>query len=65
MSPKIEDAFASMHQNLKEKTGRSLEEWVAIARASGREKHKELVAYLQSEYGLTYGYANNIALNGA
>ncbi len=63
MSPKIEDAFASMFQNLQEKTGRSLEEWVATARSSGIEKHKELVAYLQNEHGLTYGYANSIALH--
>jgi predicted transport protein len=50
-----------MSDNLKEKTGKSLEQWAKLARGSGREKHGELVAWLKSEHGLTHGYANLVA----
>jgi len=56
------DAEATMAANLREKTGRSLEEWVQIARDTQQEKHGQIVAVLKSEHGLTHGYANFIAL---
>jgi hypothetical protein len=51
-----------MIQNLHEKTGKSLEEWVVIARGSGIAKHGELVKVLKSEHGLGHGYANLVVL---
>ncbi|QVL31491.1 DUF4287 domain-containing protein [Telmatocola sphagniphila] len=53
---------AAMIAGLQEKTGRSLEEWLPILRASGLTKHKELVTLLKTEYELTHGFANMIAL---
>lgn len=50
-----------MSDNLKEKTGKSLDQWTKLARGSGRQKHGELVAWLKSEHGLTHGYANLVA----
>lgn len=50
-----------MSANLKEKTGKSLEQWTKIARDSGRQKHGELVAWLKADQGLTHGYANLVA----
>lgn len=58
-SPK--EMEASMIANLKEKTGKSLDAWVKIARASKRPKHGELTAFLKSDHGLSHGYANLIA----
>src|SRR5262245_37860524 len=55
-------ALVSMIANLKEKTGRPLDEWIAIARKSGGAKHGEIVAFLKSKQGLTHGYANLVAL---
>jgi hypothetical protein len=55
------DAEATMVANLKEKTGRSIDAWVKIAKASRRAKHGELVKFLKSEHGLTHGYANLVA----
>lgn len=54
-------ALAKMIENLKAKTGRSLEEWVRVARASNKAKHGEIVAFLKSEHELGHGYANLVA----
>lgn len=55
------DAEASMIANLKENTGKSIDEWVRIATRGGVKKHGEIVAALKSEHGLTHGYANLVA----
>jgi hypothetical protein len=52
---------ASMTANLKENTGKSLEQWTRLAKGSGKQKHGELVSWLKSEHGLTHGYANLVA----
>ena len=51
-----------MENTLPEKTGKTLEQWVEIVTESNLEKHKEIMAFLEREYGLTYGVANFIAL---
>jgi hypothetical protein len=53
-------AAATMTANLKEKTGKSLEQWTAIAATLG-PKHGEIVAALKARHGLTHGYANMVA----
>lgn len=53
--------LATMIANLKDKTGKSLDEWIAVARASGQTKHKALVDWLKAEHGLGHGYANLVA----
>jgi hypothetical protein len=52
----------SMLQNLEEKTGKNLDQWIKVVNKSQVTKHKDIINYLKSEYGLTYGYANLIAL---
>jgi hypothetical protein len=42
---------------LEEKTGRNLEEWIALANESGLTDEKERVAWLKSEHGLGTNYA--------
>jgi hypothetical protein len=56
-----EDGMASLIRNLEEKTGRSIDAWVKLARAAGPLKHGQLVALLKKDHGLTHGYANQIA----
>lgn len=56
-----EDMANAMIANLKEKTGRTLEQWITIAARSGLAKHGELVKMLKSEHGMTHGYANLVA----
>lgn len=57
--PKAE--VEAMARNLQEKTGKSLAQWVAIAKKSGKAKHGEIVAHLKAEHGLGHGYANLVA----
>lgn len=61
MAKTPEEAMATMVANLKEKTGRALPEWVALARASGLPKHGQVVAMLKADHGLGHGYANLVA----
>ncbi len=61
MAKSPEEQTAAMVATLKEKTGRALEEWIALGRASGKAKHGELVGHLKAEHGLTHGYANLVA----
>jgi predicted transport protein len=58
MAKSPEAATVSMIENLEEKTGRSLAEWVRIAQTCGKEKHGDIVAFLKSRHGLGHGYAN-------
>lgn len=68
MAKSPEAMTASMIANLKEKTGRDMDFWVAICKGSKLTKHGELVQYLKTEHRITHGYANLIvhtALNSA
>jgi hypothetical protein len=56
------EQLQSMIRNLEEKTGKPLAEWVEVARRSGLAKHKEILNHLKGEHGLTYGYANLVAM---
>lgn len=56
-----EEMAAAMVANMQEKTGRTLDEWLPIARATGITKHRALLTHIKDEYGITYGYANTIA----
>ena len=60
MAPSPEEAMKSMIANLKEKSGRSLDEWIAVVRKSGLAKHGEIVKHLKGK-GLGHGYANLVA----
>ncbi|MEM8724483.1 MAG: DUF4287 domain-containing protein [Pseudomonadota bacterium] len=55
-----EDQLATMLANIPEKTGKTLDEWLALIRASGLEKHGELMKLLKSEHGVGHGFANLI-----
>jgi hypothetical protein len=57
----VDAATATMIANLETNTGKSLDQWTALARDSGQAKHKALVDWLKVEQGLTHGYANLVA----
>jgi len=61
MSKSPEAATESMIQNLKEKTGKSLEEWIKVVKSSKLAKHGEIVSMLKSQHGMGHGYANLVA----
>ena len=62
MPSNVDEMTASMLENLEEKTGMNLNQWIQIVNEGEMKKHKEIINFLKSEYGLTYGYANLIAL---
>jgi hypothetical protein len=47
---------------LKEKTGRSLEEWTTVIQESRWTSHGQMVSGLKADHGVSHGYANQIAL---
>lgn len=61
MASTPEEQLAAMVASLKEKTGRTMDEWAVLAAASGKAKHGELVTWLKASHGITHGYANLIA----
>ena len=58
MSKSPEEMAAKMIANMKEKTGKTLPQWVKLAKSSGLEKHGQIVKWLKSEHGMTHGFAN-------
>ncbi len=55
-----EEQLKSMLQNLPEKTGKPMKEWLSILRGADLAKHGEMVKLLKAEYGVTHGFANLI-----
>jgi len=50
-----------MEANIKEKTGKSVSQWITIVKKQNFEKHGEMIKYLKTEHGFTHGYANYVA----
>lgn len=61
MAQSPEEQAAAMLANLPEKTGKSIDQWLALVTKSGAAKHGEIVKWLKGEHGVTHGYANLIA----
>src|SRR5262245_46056954 len=47
--------------NIKAKTGKTPEDFIALAHDKGLTKHGELMAWLKADFGLGHGHANAIA----
>jgi predicted transport protein len=58
----MEKSVSTMLQNVKEKTGYSLEEWKGLIAAQNLTKHGEIVKFLKETHNVTHGYASEIAL---
>ncbi len=58
----VDEALEAQLRNIEEKYGKSLSEWIAIINSSGKTKHNDIIALLKTEYGMTHGSANRIAL---
>lgn len=56
-----EEQLQTMLNNVPEKTGKALSEWMTLVKASGKVKHGEIVNWLKSEHGVTHGFAGLIA----
>src|SRR6476620_10378395 len=58
----VEEGLRTQLRNIETSTGRSIADWIALIKASGRTRHGEIVAWLKSEYGLSHGTANRLAI---
>lgn len=56
----MDKALQTMIDNMPEKTGKSLAEWIEILKGRSFSKHSEAVNYLKTEHQVTHGYANTI-----
>ncbi len=52
---------ATMEANIAEKTGKPVSHWLKVVKASGLEKHGQIVKMLKTDHGFTHGYANLVA----
>ena len=57
----IDQAVITMEENIAKNTGKTVDEWVKVARKSGLEKHGQIVKFLKTDHGFTHGYANLVA----
>jgi hypothetical protein len=62
MPKRPEEALAEMIAAFKQKTGKSMDEWLEIVRETGLAKHGEIVLHLKATHDMTHGYANQVAL---
>ena len=61
---KTKDPAQTMINNLLEKTGKTLEQWLTILKKAGfssATKHGEILKCLKDEFGISHGFANLIA----
>jgi hypothetical protein len=58
----VQDAIATMVRNIEAQTGRTVSDWVVLAKGTGLAKHGEILKWLKAEHGLGHGYANFLAL---
>ena len=58
----MDQSMQTYMKNIEAKTGKTVEALCAELRASGLAKHAELRTLAQERFGLTYGYANYLAM---
>lgn len=61
MAKSPEEMEAAMVANLKEKTGKTMPQWLGIVKSAKLGKHGEIVKMLKGEHGMGHGYANLVA----
>lgn len=49
-----------MVANLKQKTGKTLDQWLKVLEAAKLEKHGQMLTLLKTDHGVTHGFANLI-----
>jgi hypothetical protein len=58
----MDKTVATMIENLKEKTGFTLDEWKTIISKQNLTKHGEILKFLKETHSITHGYASEIGL---
>jgi len=60
LSPRQEKWFASVQANLAKNTGKTLEEWVKIAKTCPETTHRARLAWFKAEHGLLQNSASHV-----
>jgi len=60
LTPRQEKWFASVQTSLAAKTGKSLEQWVEIAKTCPETAHRSRLAWFKAEHGLLQNYASYV-----
>jgi len=58
----VEQGLQSQLRNIEATYGRSIDDWIELIRVSGLTRHGEIAAMLKTDYGLSHGAANRVAL---
>ena len=58
----VDKGLEAQIHNIEKQYGKSLSEWIALIKESGITKHTEIIAMLKSQYGMSHGSANRLAL---
>jgi hypothetical protein len=58
----VDAATATQIANIARRTGRSVDEWIALVRSSGAQKHGAIVSMLKTDHGFGHGDANLVAV---
>lgn len=56
----MDQQLKTMIDNMPEKTGKSLEQWIQLLSNQSFIKHSEAVNFLKQEHGVSHGFANTI-----
>ena len=51
----------AMIANMKDKTGKTLPQWLAVVKKTKLDKHGLIVKHLKTDHGMTHGFANLVA----
>jgi hypothetical protein len=57
----VEEMTQTMINNLPEKTGKSLDQWLQYLKTTSLAKHGEVVKHLKTEFKVTHGFANLVS----
>ena len=60
LSPRQEKWFASVKASLAKNTGKTLEQWVEIAKTCPETAHRKRLAWFKSEHGLLQNHATQV-----
>jgi hypothetical protein len=58
----VAEGLQAQLRNIETTYGRSIDDWTGLIQASGKHRHGEIVAMLKTDYGLSHGSANRVAL---
>lgn len=61
MTRQADTQLQTMVANMRDRTGRSLEEWYRVLDEHKLEKHGDILKLLKGEYGVSHGFANTIS----